>query len=292
MTRILKKRGAVESHARGLAGHFRRDKTLAILKEHFYWPKMVRDVHRVIERCNICHITKTHGTNAGLYTPFRYLRLHGKSQVARLYFAEIVKLHGIPKTLTSDRDAKFVSHFWRTLWTRMGLIGEYPKQWDLTLPQAEFAYNRSPNCTTGKTPFEIVYGRNPITPLDLVLIPMREPLNIDTDEQSKKIKDLHQEVRDTIVRSSTRYNAQANKHHNWVVLQEGDLVWIHLRKERFPAGRFGKINPRANGPFQVEKNFNENAYKIELPRHYNVSATFNVSDLSPYSGESEGEEDS
>ncbi|GKB18265.1 RNA-directed DNA polymerase [Tanacetum coccineum] len=93
------------------------------------------------------------------------------SQVARLYFAEIVKLHGIQKTLTSDQYVKFVSHFWRTLWTCMGsklrfsslhhpqtdgqsevtnqslgnllrsLIGEHPKQWDLTVPQAEFAYN-------------------------------------------------------------------------------------------------------------------------------------------------------
>ncbi|GKE60106.1 hypothetical protein Tco_1510473, partial [Tanacetum coccineum] len=42
----------------------------------------------------------------------------------------------------------------------------------------------------------------------------------------------------------------------------------------------------------VQKKINDNAYKIELPGHYNVSATFNVFDLSPYSGESEDEEGS
>ncbi|GJW07663.1 hypothetical protein Tco_1570086 [Tanacetum coccineum] len=132
---------------------------------------LLRDAHRVIERCKICHIAKTHRTNAGLYTaPWEEMahfvpcsKTFDASQVARLYFAEIVKLH-------------------------------------------------------------------------------------DADEQSKKIKDLNQEVRDKIVRSNTRYSAQANKHRKWVVFQEGDLVWIHLRKERFPAGRFGKLKLRADDP--------------------------------------------
>nr|GEV97955.1 RNA-directed DNA polymerase [Tanacetum cinerariifolium] len=59
----------LESHAGGLAGHFGRDKTLALLRGRFYWPKIERDISRIIARCRVCHVAKTQHTNAGLYTP-------------------------------------------------------------------------------------------------------------------------------------------------------------------------------------------------------------------------------
>lgn len=59
-------------------------------------------------------------------------------------------------------------------------------------------------------------------------------------------------------------------------------MWVNLSKERFPGGRGGKLKPRADGPFRVLKRINDNAYKIDLPGHYNVSATFNMSDLSTF----------
>nr|GEU98755.1 hypothetical protein [Tanacetum cinerariifolium] len=95
-----------------------------------------------------------------------------------------------------------------------------------------------------------------------------------------------------IIRSNTHYSVQANKHHKRVVSQKGDLVWIYLCKEKFLARRFEKLKLGVDSPFRVQKKINDNAYKIELLGHYNVSAAFNVSDLSPYSRESEDEENS
>ena len=55
-----------------------------------------------------------------------------------------------------------------------------------------------------------------------------------------------------------------------------------MRKERFLAQRRSNLLSRGDGPFQVFERINDNAYKLDLPGEYNVSATSNVSDLSPF----------
>lgn len=59
-------------------------------------------------------------------------------------------------------------------------------------------------------------------------------------------------------------------------------MWIHLWNERFPPSPYKELKPRVDGPFKVLERITENAYKIEVPDDYNISATFNVANLSPY----------
>nr|GEV93700.1 reverse transcriptase domain-containing protein [Tanacetum cinerariifolium] len=101
-------------------------------------------------------------------------------------------------------------------------------------------------------------------------------------EETDKITDLHQIYEELLL--TEREDGVVGQ---LIAPQEDDIVWIHLCKEHFLTMHFGKLKPRGDGPFRVLKKINDNACKIELPGHYNVSATFNVVDLSPYKGDSD-----
>ncbi|WVZ76156.1 hypothetical protein U9M48_024154 [Paspalum notatum var. saurae] len=77
-----------------------------------------------------------------------------------------------------------------------------------------------------------------------------------------------------------RYRDAGNKGRKKINLEPGDLVWLHLRKDRFPDLRKSKLMSRAD---DIEK-INDNAYKLELPPEFG-SPTFNIADLKPYLGE-------
>jgi hypothetical protein len=96
------------------------------------------------------------------------------------------------------------------------------------------------------------------------------------------VKQIHEKARLNIERRTEQYSTQANKGRRQLVFEPGDWVWLHMRKERFPAKRHSILLPRGDGPFQVLERINDNAYKVDLPGEYNVSATFNVTDLSPF----------
>jgi hypothetical protein len=96
---------------------------------------------------------------------------------------------------------------------------------------------------------------------------------------------MHETTKLNIEKMNEKYHIAASKGRKEVKLEPGDLVWLHLRKERFPELRKSKLMCRVAGPFKILANINDNAYKLELPPEFGVSPSFNISDLRPYFGE-------
>jgi hypothetical protein len=96
------------------------------------------------------------------------------------------------------------------------------------------------------------------------------------------VKKLHESARQHIEKKNEQYATKANKGRRQVFFESGDWIWVHMRKEVFSARKRFKLHPRGDGPFQVLARINNNAYKLNLQGEYNISATFNVSDFSPF----------
>jgi hypothetical protein len=78
------------------------------------------------------------------------------------------------------------------------IIQKNLKNWEDCLSFIEFAYNHSVHSTNDYSPFEIVYGFNPLTPLDLIPLPFDERVSLDGNKKAQVVKDLHAKTRQQI----------------------------------------------------------------------------------------------
>jgi len=162
------------------------------------------------------------------------------SQISKLFFKEVVRLHGLPRTIVSDRDAKFLRNFWKTLWAKQGtklllstschpqtdgqtevvnrslstllraLLKGNHKSWYEYLPHVEFSYNRGVHRTSKQSPFKVVYRFNPLTPLDLIPFPLDTSFIHKEGESSLEfVKNLHERVRNLVENQTKVYATKA-----------------------------------------------------------------------------------
>ena len=89
---------------------------------------------------------------------------------------------------------------------------------------------------------------------------------MDASASESYIQKMHEDTRRTIERQVERVTKKRNVNKHPMVFKPGDLVWLHLRKDRFPNERKSKLLPRADGPFKVLARYKNNAYKIDIPR--------------------------
>ena len=156
------------------------------------------------------------------------------------------------------------------------------KEWDFKLPHAKFAYNRTPVRAIRCSLFKALYGINPLATIDLIPLPIDCKVSFEAENRATKMKKLHEQIRAHIEKVNEAYKVKTNKNRKSAKYQPGDLVLLHLRKERFPTKRKSKVIALGHGPFKVLAKAGTNVYKLKLPRDITVSTTFNVGDLSPY----------
>ena len=98
-----------------------------------------------------------------------------------------------------------------------------------------------------------------------------ERIHSDARERADFIRKLHETTKVNIERMNEKYRIAGSKGRKEIKLEPGDLIWLHLRKDRFPELRKSKLMPRAAGRYKIIEKINDNAYKLELPSEFGVS---------------------
>lgn len=106
-------------------------------------------------------------------------------------------------------------------------------------------------------------------------------LSIKADDMANYLRRVHDQVKKAIEDNNNKYKAQSERHRCKVTFKVGDLVWLILTCDRFPAGESNKIWERNIGPFEILPKINENIHRLHLPSHLKTSYMFNVKHLTP-----------
>ncbi|KAL8440674.1 hypothetical protein Emag_007832 [Eimeria magna] len=184
------------------------------------------------------------------------------ADIAAIFIREIVRLHGIPNSIVTDRDARFLSQFWqnftanfeisrclstafhpqtdgqteRTNQTMERMLRSFIQldqtQWEQLLPALELAYNTTPSSSTGLSPFQLMIGENPTTAKSFESF-----IYYQTPAMTKQFRMWVARATRHIAKAQLQQQQHANKHRRHVVFSEGDKILLstaHLPPQGCP----------------------------------------------------------
>lgn len=232
------------------------------------------------------------------------------ADVARMFFEHVFKRHGMPASIVSDRDPRFTSLFWTSLFSCLGTqlnmstahhqqtdgqsertiqtLEQYLRtyaadsqdDWDKHLYHAEFAYNSAKSSSTTLSPFEVIYGCQPRTPMSLMLDKVPELTVPSAQEAARDHQARFHMVYDALLDAQKAMSEQYNKHHQAVDFDVGDLVYLdgaHIKSANDPTAV--KFLPRFRGPYKVLAKPSSLNYLLDLPPGSRLHPVFHVSKL-------------
>ena len=176
-------------------------------------------------------------------------------KLAQLYVREIIRLHGMPVSIVSDRDLRFTSRFWPSLQNVLGTklhfsttfhpqtdgqsertiqtledmlracVMEFRRSWDTYLPLMEFAYNNSYQASIGIAPYEALYGRKCRTLICWDEVGERKLVGPEIVQVTcDKIK----VIRDRLKIAQDRHKSDTNNCRRDLEFEVGDMVFLRI----------------------------------------------------------------
>jgi hypothetical protein len=232
--------------------------------------------------------------------------------IAWYFYHNIIRLHGVPESIISDRDVRFNSDFWKSLCQQLGtqvrmttafhpegdgqtervnrvliellrsMVNETQSDWDDHLSSCEIAYNTSVHSGTQHSPYYLNHGEEMRKPIDYVV-----PSTITTDVDTMLAK-LHQSLdnaRQHLLRAQQKQADYANTSRRHVSFNVGDRVWLSTEHLHLANTHSNKLQHKWCGPFRIVKKLSEVTYKLKLTGSLassKVHSTFHVSYLRPF----------
>ena len=228
-------------------------------------------------------------------------------ETANIFIKEIIRLHGVPDSVVSDRGVQFTSKFWKelckALQIKVCLSSAYHPQsngqtertnqtleqylrcfssgsqddWSSLLPYAEFAYNNSVHSATNQTPFWSNFGFHPS------FLPNATPeLSVPAvQDRIASIQQNFQRIQETMQKAQDDYKKYYNRGRKEnPVFKVGEEVWLSSANLKLPFPS-RKLGPKFIGPFKIKRMVNPVAFELALPSSYRIHSVFHASLLKP-----------
>jgi transposase InsO family protein len=235
----------------------------------------------------------------------------GAVEMAAGFVHNVVRLHGVPESVISDRDPRITAHYYAELSRLMGtklsmstarhpqtdgqsereirtlvtalraFCNDHQDDWDDYLDMLELGFNSAVQASTLRSPHELVFGVAPRLPIDVAIdsLTPRVPAAVDRAARMKEAFDF---ARSQLVTAQERQARNADRHRRELRLGVGDQVL--LTTEGLQLRNFtNKLCSRFIGPFPITKVVNANAFELKLPPQLQaLHPVFNISRLKPY----------